>query len=408
MFAAFRSRTYTLFWTGSFVSNVGTWMQTVALGWLIYAMTGSASWLGTVSFAANAPMLVLGLVGGAVADRYDRRRLLVSTQGAAGIAALVLAVLTARGSLQIWQVMAIALASGIALSFYTPVAQAIIPAMVPSEALLDAVSLNSVQFNLARIAGPVAAGFAYGRIGPGGCFLLNGISFLLLAVALSRLRLPPRLPAATESIGRQLIAGLRYARSDPLIFAMLAFAAVMSLFGFPYIILMPAVARDALGLGPDGLGLMMGAVGSGAVVGGLALAAFGDVPRKALLAVLAGSVLALLLIGFSLAPTLRDAVPLLFLLGVVQVGCVASLNTTLQLVVSDSMRGRVMSMLGFALFGLSTLGAMLLGIAGDHIGVANALRFGGLAILAASAWVLLRSPAVLEPVSARTAAVSSR
>ncbi|HUE39587.1 MAG TPA: MFS transporter, partial [Candidatus Binatia bacterium] len=237
MFAAFRSRNYTLFWTGSFVSNVGTWMQTVALGWLIYEMTGSASWLGTVSFAANAPMLVLGLVGGAVADRYDRRRLLVSTQGAAGIAALVLAVLTARGSLQIWQVMAIALASGIALSFYTPVAQAIIPAMVPSEALLDAVSLNSVQFNLARIAGPVAAGFAYGRIGPSGCFLLNGISFLLLAVALSRLRLPPRLPAATESIGRQLIAGLRYARSDPLIVAMLAFAAVMSLFGFPYIIL---------------------------------------------------------------------------------------------------------------------------------------------------------------------------
>jgi len=408
MLAAFRSRNYTLFWIGSFVSNVGTWMQTVALGWLIYEMTGSASWLGTVSFAANAPMLLFGLVGGAVADRSDRRLVLVGTQAVAGAAALLLAALTARGALQIWQVIAIALASGIALSFYTPVAQSIIPSMVPPEALLDAVSLNSVQFNLARIVGPVAAGFAYAAIGAGGCFLVNGVSFLVLAVALARLRLLSRLPSTATSIRRQLVAGLRYARSEPLIATLLAFAGVMSLFGFPYIILMPAVARDALALGPDGLGLMMGSVGFGAVVGGLALAAFGDVPRKALLAVVAGSILAVLLVGFSLATTLRSAAPLLFLLGMVQVGCIASLNTALQVTVSDSMRGRVMGMLSFALFGLSTLGAMLLGVLGDHIGVANALRLGSAAIVAASAFVMLRAPAIFEPVGLPPSPVSSR
>jgi MFS family permease len=153
---------------------------------------------------------------------------------------------------------------------------------------------------------------------------------------------------------------------------MLGLACTVSLFGFPYIILLPAVARDALGLGPDGLGLMMSAVGLGAVVGGLGLAAFGDVPRKALLAVVAGAILALLLVAFSLASTLRAATPLLFFLGMVQVNCVASINTTLQVKVADDMRGRVMSMRSFALFGLSTLGSVLLGMVGDRVGIASA------------------------------------
>jgi len=396
MFAAFRSRNYALFWSGSFVSNVGTWMQTVALGWLIYEMTGSASWLGTVSFAANAPTLFVGLVGGAVADRADRRTVLVGTQIIAGMAGFLLAALTARGSVAIWQIIAIAVASGTALSFYTPVVHATIPSIVPSEDLLNAVSMNSVQFNLARILGPVVAGFAYSGIGAAGCFFLNGASFFVLAIALARLRLPPRVPTTAGPLGQQLVEGLRYARSEPLILTMLGFAAAVSLFAFPYIILMPAVARDGLGLGPDGLGVLMGAVGLGAVVGGLALAAFGDVARKALLAVAAGSVLAILLIAFSLATTLRAAVPILFLLGLVQVGCVASLNTTLQVKVTEAMRGRVMSMLSFALFGLSTLGSVLLGAIGDRLGVAAALRLGGLAILAIVAFVVLRSPAIFE------------
>src|SRR5882757_3492403 len=161
VFSAFRSRNYALFWLGAFVSNVGTWMQSVALGWLVYEMTGAASWLGTVSFAANAPALFIGLIGGAVADRTDRQLVLVASQVAAGLAALLLAALTAHGSLQIWQVITIALVSGTAQSFYTPVVHATVPALVPPEDLLNAVSLNSVQFNLARILGPIIAGFTY-------------------------------------------------------------------------------------------------------------------------------------------------------------------------------------------------------------------------------------------------------
>jgi predicted MFS family arabinose efflux permease len=181
---------------------------------------------------------------------------------------------------------------------------------------------------------------------------------------------------------------------------MLGLASAVSLFGFPYIILMPAVARDALGLGPDGLGIMMSAVGLGAVVGGLGLAAIGDVPRKALLAVAAGAMLALLLVAFSLAATLRAAIPLLFFLGTVQVNCVASINTTLQVKVAENMRGRVMGMLSFALFGLSTLGSVLLGMVGDRIGISSALRLGGLVILAVVAFVTVRAPSIFQPVDA--------
>jgi MFS family permease len=401
MFSAFRSRDYALFWIGSLLSNVGTWMQTVALGWLIYEMTGSASWLGTVSFAANAPTLVFGLVGGAIADRADRRFVLVATQAVCGAAALVLALLTARGALDMWRVIAIALASGTAASFYTPVAQATIPSLVSDDALLSAVSLNSVQFNLARIAGPVVAGFAYAAIGASGCFLVNGASFFALAFALVWLRYPTRPISLRGSIRRQLIDGIRYARAERLIATMLAFASAVSLCGFPYIVLMPAVARDVLHLDPQGLGLMMGAVGAGAIVGGLALAAFGDVPQKALVAVGAGTILAALLVAFSFVDDLRTAAVILFFLGLVQVGCVASINTTLQLTVSEEMRGRVMSMLSVSLFGLSTLGSVLVGTIGDHIGVPAALRLGGCAILAVGIALVVRSPAIFQPVLSR-------
>jgi MFS family permease len=398
VFSAFRSRDYTLFWAGSFVSNVGTWMQSVALGWLVYEMTGAASWLGTVSFAANAPALFVGLVGGAIADRTDRRLVLVSTQAAAAAGAFVLAALTGSHSLTIWQVITIALATGTASSLYVPVVHATLPALVPTEDLPNAVSLNSVQFNLARIVGPLLAGFAYSRLGPAGCFALNGASFVVLAMLLSRLRLPPRPIVTSGSIARQLLDGIRYARSEPLIVTMLAFAAVTSLLGFPYIILMPAVARR-IDLGPDGLGIMMGVLGAGAVIGGLVLGALGDVPRKGLLAVLAGTALAAFLVVFSMTTRLQTAAPVLFLLGVMQVSCVASLNTTLQVAVVDGMRGRVMSMLSFAFFGLSTLGSVFMGFVADRLGIDRALRLGGVSILAIAAIVLLRSRVVFEPVS---------
>jgi predicted MFS family arabinose efflux permease len=320
----------------------------------------------------------------------------------AAAGALLLAALTATGALRIWQVLAIAITTGAALAVYMPVVHAMVPSLVPSEHLPNAISLNSVRFNLARIIGPLIAGVAYHLIGAAGCFLMNGVTFLSLIFALAWLRLPTQPASAPASLLRQLTEGFSYARSQRLISAMLVLASGISFFAFPYIILMPAIARDALHLGPDGLGLMMGAVGSGAVAGGLALAAAGDVPRKAMLACGAAGALGISLVAFSLAPTLRVAAPLLFLMGATQVTCVASLNTTLQVTVNHAMRGRVMSMLTFALFGLSTLGSLFLGVLGDRIGVPGALRLGGAVILTLAAVLGARSPEIVLPVCGPT------
>lgn len=398
MFAAFRSRNYTLFWTGSFISSVGTWMQSIALGWLVYEITGSAAWLGAISFAANAPSLVVGLIGGAMADRADRKTTLVGTQIAAALAAFGLSALTRFGAPRLSEIVAIALFTGIAMAIYLPVVQATIPSLVPVEDLLNAISLNAVQFNLARTIGPIAAGASYAAIGPAGCFFLNGVSFLVLAVAFSRLRLPPQAIPPPSSIWRQLSDGLRYAASVRLIVTMLGLASAISLFGFPYIVLMPAVARDHLATGSAGLGMLMGAVGTGAVVGGLGLAWIGDVARKAMVAIGAGSLFAGALVAFSLARSMSAALPTLFLLGVVQVICIASANTTLQVSVANAMRGRVMSMLTLALFGLSTLGSVLLGVIGDRLGVEIALRLGGVAILLSVVALAVACPEIFEPV----------
>ncbi len=374
-------------------------MQSVAVGWLIYEITRSASWLGIVAFASNAPSLFLGLVGGALADRTDHKTVLLLTQAAAAMGAFFLAGLSAAGVLRIWHIVAIAIVTGTTISLYMPVVQAMIPSLVPPQDLLNAVSLNSVQFNLARIIGPLVAGFSYGIVGPAGCFFINGLSFLVLLVAFFRLRLPPKPIPEPASIWNQLADGLRYVRFHPLIRVTLTLAAGLSLFGFPYLIFMPAIARDALNLGPDGLGLLMGSVGFGAVVGGLGLASFGNVARKALLGFCAAVGLGILLIAFSLAPTLKVAAPLLFGLGLTQVVCMASLNTTLQVSVLEAMRGRVMSMLTFALFGLSTLGGLALGVIGDHIGVPSVLRLGGGVILALVVLLATRVPEIFLPVS---------
>jgi predicted MFS family arabinose efflux permease len=281
--------------------------------------------------------------------------------------------------------------------------QAVIPTLVEPDQLLNAISLNSVQFNLARTLGPALAGTVYAQIGPAGCFSLNAAGFVVLTVLLARIHMPHRPAAAPPPIGRALREGIGYARRHPIIGPALLLAAVMSVFGFPYIILLPALARDTLGLDASGLGYLMASVGAGAVSGGLTLSAAGDVPRKgflaAICAVLFGSVLA----AFAVVRTVPGVAILLFVMGVLQTVCVASLNTTIQMVVHDGMRGRVMSMVTVILFGFATTGSLLIGFLGDRIGVALALAAGGVVITVAAVAVLLRATALVATRPPRTA-----
>jgi MFS family permease len=383
----FRSPDYRRFWTASFVSNVGLWIQTIALGWLVYGMTRSASWLGLIGFAGNLPMLVLGLVGGAIADRASRRTIMLGTQAALGVNALVLTGLTASGHVTVWWVIALAMTGGLASALYAPAMQSVLPSLVAPGELLNAISLNSVQFNLARTLGPALAGLLYGVIGPAGCFALNAAGFLVMTLVLARVRIADRPVVAPPSVLRALREGLGYAARHPVIGPSLLLATLMSIFGFAYIILLPALARDALHLDASGLGFLMAAVGVGAVLGGLGLSALGDLPRKGLVATVGAVVFGVVLAGFSVVRSPRGTAALLFTLGIVQTVAIASLNTAIQLTVHDGMRGRVMSMMAVILFGLTTAGGLVVGLVADRIGVPAALAVGG-AIIAVGACVL--------------------
>jgi predicted MFS family arabinose efflux permease len=254
---------------------------------------------------------------------------------------------------------------------------------------MHAISLNSVQFNLARAVGPALAGMLYGSIGPAGCFALNACGFLGMAIVVGRLRIPARPAEAPPPILRALREGVRYARRHRTIGPAIFLAAVMSLFGFPYIILLPAVAHG-LGLDARGLGYLMACVGSGAVVGGLGLAALGGSAVGPRTAVRGAVAFGLVLATFAVVDTMRGTMVVLFLLGALQTLTIASMTTTIQTAVHDGMRGRVMSMITVIFFGFSTTGGLIAGIIGDHLTVPWALASGGM-VTAAVAVVLARS-----------------
>jgi MFS family permease len=386
---ALRSRDYRRFWLGALVSNLGVWIQTIALGWLVYDLTHAATWLGTVSFCGNAPMLVLGLVGGAIADRASRRLIMTASLVVMAASSVVLALLTWMGDLTVWHVIAVAMVAGTATALYTPAMHTVVPTLVEPELLLNAISLNSVQFNIARSIGPALAGLLYASIGPAGCFVLNALGDLGMALVVARLRIPARPAEAPPPMLRALREGIGYVRRHPVIGPAIYLAAVMSLFGFPYIILLPAVAHG-LGLDARGLGYLMACVGGGAVVGGLGISSLGaraSGPRTSVLGAVAfGVVLSL----FAVVGTVRETMLVLFSLGVLQTVSVASLTTTIQSTVHDGMRGRVMSMVTVLFFGLSTAGGLLAGIIGDRLTVPMALASGGV-VTAAVAVVLARS-----------------
>jgi MFS family permease len=391
---ALRSPTFRRFWIGSLISNVGVWMQQIALGWLIYDMTRQASWLGTISFVGNLPMFAVGLVGGAIADGASRRAVMIGANVLLAGTASTLALLTLTGRVAIWNVIAIAMVSGTAGALYAPAVQSTIPSLVGADALMDAIALNSVQFNVARTVGPALAGVVYGRLGAAGCFGINAAGFLVMVLVLLGIPLARRPTVAPPPMGRAVREGLGYARGHTVIGPALFLAAMMSLFGFPYIILLPALARDALGLDAGGLGLLMAAVGAGAVLGALALSAMGDLARKGLVATIGAIVFGTILTSFAFVRTPRATAVVLFLLGAAQTPCVASLNTTIQIVVHDGMRGRVMSMMTVILFGFATVGGLALGVVADRIGVPGALAGGGGVIILAAAAVLMFAPAL--------------
>jgi MFS family permease len=386
MFRALSHRNYRVFWVGAFLSNVGTWMQAVAQGWLVLQLTNSALWLGIDGFMATAPGFFLTLAGGVFADFVDRRRLLLYTQVVAGLAAGALATLVWTNHVTVGMVLAFSFVTGCCMALAGPSYQAMTFDLVGREDLANAVALNSSQFQLSRVIGPVFAGIGFKFFGLAGCFVLNGLSFVAVVVALRMVRFKEATKYAhsvkdRRALWQDLIAGFRYVRNRPRVFSLLSISAVNSLFGAPYLTLIPIFARDIFHLGASGLAWMMGVAGAGAFCGALVLAYLGDFKRKGW-SVLGGAFgFGVFLIAFAQATRLVWSLIFLFGIGFTVVTSVAVTNTLLQQLVTDEMRGRVMSMFILSFIGAMPIGNLIAGVVSHRYGAPFALAGGGVCII---------------------------
>ena len=383
-FAALAVPNYRRFVGGQGVSLVGTWMQTVALGWLVLQLTGSGTQLGLVVAIQMLPVLLLAPYGGLVADRLDKRRLMIVVQSAMGVIALVLGVLSATGLVRLWQVFVLAACLGVATAFDNPARQAFVSELVGPRDLRNAVSLNSVLVNAARVVGPAIAGVLIALAGVSACFLLNAASYLAVIaslVLLDRAELHPSPPAAR--MRGQLRDGLGYAMRTPGLAIPLAMMAIIGALAYEFQVVLPVLATGTFHGGSEQYGLMTAAMGVGAVLGGLVLAARGRTGTHAVVVASGGLGLAILLAAA--APTLPLELAALAIVGAASIAFLAIGNSTLQLVSRPEMRGRVMSLWAVAFLGSTPIGGPIAGYVAEHAGGRAGLLLGGIACLAASA-----------------------
>jgi MFS family permease len=391
-FRSLRHRPYRIYFAGQFLSLVGTWMQSAALAWLVYDLTGSKAMLGFVSLAGSIPTVLLSTWGGVLADRYPRRRILVACQLGLAIQAVALSALVLTEGVHVAHLMALAAALGLVSGIEMPTRQAFVVEMVGREDLMNAIALNSAVFHAARILGPALAGVLIGAVGPGWCFLANGLSYGAIVAALLAMRLTGASPRRAEGSAWSLAAeGFRVVLRSPAIVTMLALLLVVGVFGWSYVVLMPAIARDDLGAGPEGYGALMSAVAVGSVVGALAVASLREVRDGRLL--IAGSALLFAAAAALLSGTRRYAVAVAVLpfAGFALTAFFSATNTLVQSAAPDALRGRVMGVYTFVFSAMMPLGALIAGSLAEAVGSTITIRIGAAvcaaAALAALAWM---------------------
>ena len=387
LLTAFDHRNYRLFFTGQLISVIGTWMTRVAQGWLVYQMTSSPLLLGVVSFAGQVPIFFFSMFGGLIADRFERRRMLMITQVLAMAQSAILAVLTMTGLIQVWHIVVLALVQGFINAFDVPIRQAMTVEMVGKADLRNAISLNSMMFNLARITGPAVGGILIAVVGVGWCFGIDALSYVAVLASLWMMRFAP-LPA--RAYGRPLSAiraGFTYAWRIREIRISLLLIALCACFGASYLSLLPAFARDVLHEGAEGLGALYSAVGLGALLGAYALA---RVPARHLFSAPAVAALGfgLMLILFSWSHWLLVSMALLVPASFCLMLLGGATNSIIQLLSREDMRGRVVSFYAMGFLGMMPWGALLLGMLAQRLGSHWAVSIGGVVCIVAAVGVL--------------------
>lgn len=395
---ALRSRNYRLFFAGQSVSLVGTWMQQVAVSWLVYRLTGSAVLLGVVSFAGQIPSFFCSPLAGVFADRWNRRRLLLWTQGLSMLQATLLAAFVLTGVIEVWHLVALNALLGIFNAFDIPVRQSLVIEMVDrKEDLPNAIALNSSMVNGARLVGPSLAGLLIAAVGEEVCFLINAASYLAVLLAVAAMRLPPAAPRNNRKhVLHELREGIGYSFGFPPIRAILLLIATVGLVGMPYSVLLPVFAREVLGGGAQTFGFLMTAAGLGALASTLFLAARKSVVGLGRVIAVATALFGCGLVGFALSRVLPLALAFAALAGFGAMAMIASSNTIVQTVVDDEMRGRVMSLFAMSFLGMTPLGSLAVGALAEAVGTTATLLAGGVASLAAAAVFATRLPALRQ------------
>jgi len=371
-FRALRHRNYRLFFFGQLISLIGTWMQTVAQAWLVLQLAGQDAdlMLGVTSALQFAPVLLLSVVGGALADRLPKRNVLVVTQAVMMVLAFVLALLAFTHTVQIWHVLVLAALLGTTNAIDMPTRQAFVVEMVGKDDLMNSIALNSSVFNAARLVGPAIAGVLISLVGVVGCFFLNGVSYLGVITGLLLMRAPfftntskQTAPAGWGTKGgflANLGGGFRYIRQTPAVFALVMLVGAVGTFGMNFTVWMPVMARDILHVGADGYGLMMSTMGAGSLVAGLALA-YGAKQARRRVVIVAAFCFGLTLLAFAWSSWFPLSLALLVAMGAAMVSFSATANTTVQMTVPDELRGRVMAVYMMVFAGTTPIGSLLAG-----------------------------------------------
>jgi MFS family permease len=381
-FGALTQRNFRLFFVGQGISLIGTWMQNIGEGWLVLTLTNSPFYVGLTAALSSLGVLVFSLYAGVIADRTDKRRTIIMMQVAFMLEAFAVAILVWTGVVQVWHVLTLATLLGIASAFDIPTRQAFLVDMVGKEHLMNAIALNSSLFNAARVVGPAIAGILIGAVGVAWCYFLNGLSYLAVIASLIMMRLPRYQPQAqTVSAWTGFREVLAFLGQDRRIRALIGLTATLSVFGFPYIAMMPVFARNVLHRGAGGYGALTASIGIGAMAGALGVAvAANRIRARGKLMMVGGTAFGILLALFSSSRSLPVSLVLLALAGCAMIVNNALTNTLLQTTVPDHLRGRIMGFYSFVFVGMAPFGAFLIGVVAEHFGAPVAVGGGGVIV----------------------------
>jgi MFS family permease len=394
---ALRYPDFRLFWAGNFLSNIGTWMQNVAQGWLVLELTNSATWLGLVGFASTIPILFLACIGGVIADHVNNRKLLIVTQSVMMFSAFMMAALMwIPHQMTAHRVLWLALLTGLAMSLNTPSYQALVPQLVPREDLVNAIALNSAQFNMSRVIGPMLGSFAMALVGKAGNFFLNGLSFLAVIIALTRIKYPHRGQPREGDLWEKMKEGIAYVFKHEHMSPLVALTAIASILAIPYLVFVPYFARNILHAGERGLGVLMACSGIGAFIGAVNIAYTGMMRRRGLVVVRFGVAFYSAIILFTFSRYFWISAVFLAAAGYAMVLMIATINALLQHLAEESMRGRVMSIYSTAFLGMPPIGSLIAALLSRSITPAHAIAaMSALALLGTWA-VFVRNDALRD------------